>query len=704
MISALKYPLAVLVILTVLALFAQIVAVYVAPFESEGAISFTYNEGQNPITHLIFTFDNEMGETLIIQKIPEGWSLSQSGAVFSLSGGRLLPGASLMLITAMKQYVDPGERPYTVTATTTEGSTILSNGVLTVKEMTAVTVLLIFEAIKLPLLIGTIALGAAEAGLQVRKRRRTTTMQGQPPVTAKEDKKLPKEIPPILPVGEQTSRPNDYVIYVVSDLHMGSNLIYEVKKVRIPKSKVKKKDWTFDEKDVTETTVVNKSLSNLFNKAQADRFRAWLKFIDAEIESKHPNAECDLIINGDFLDLWQAKVPAKISDFDTENGTMAHIPLYYTNRIDLILDRNIRKYRGILFYDEKGKYLKPKFEEETIGENPNYDVIVDLIRFASKANRTVFYLVGNHDDALYDGDVKNDPAYGYHAGDVEGLIKHFMSKLEEVRRDLNKQGEGIPSSAINNFIVDKHYWNRPLSVYAEHGHLYDEVNWKEDGKPSNGQKFVEDCLVNMQENGKGSFWGLASEPYNLGYEYLESEYKKAKAQGNKETCDLIEQFVEDSAEALGYGGREELASAISFEHITLAVLRNRFSKTALEQDEDLGTYFKKSEELKNKTNAAVLTFGHTHRPIAALYSDESVYVNTGEWIYNIKFDSEQVKLEEDKGASDQYLKIEPWRKLYDYEAETPKDQIQDYMRVELYSGSAPPFKRIIWYKVKKKKA
>ncbi|MCW4019289.1 MAG: hypothetical protein NWF00_11530 [Candidatus Bathyarchaeota archaeon] len=209
--------------------------------------------------------------------------------------------------------------------------------------------------------------------------------------------------------------------------------------------------------------------------------------------------------------------------------------------------------------------------------------------------------------------------------------------------------------------------------------------------------------MRMQENGKGSFWGIASEPYNLGYEYIECTYKKAKAEGDTDTCALIEKFVEDSAAALGYGGREEVASALSFEHLTLAVLRRRFSETSLRQDEDWGTYFKKSEELKNKTNAAVVTFGHTHRPLGAQYNDNSVYINTGEWIYNIKFDAEQCSLEEDAAGTDQYLKIEPWRKLYDYEAETPKDEIQDYMRVELYAGTAPPYQRSKWYKVKKKK-
>ncbi|MCW4019288.1 MAG: hypothetical protein NWF00_11525 [Candidatus Bathyarchaeota archaeon] len=475
-ISALKYPLVILIILTALAFLAPVVAVYVLPMESSGETVFKYVEGQNPMNHIVFTFNDEISKNLIVETAPLGWTYLQTDSGFILSDNLLYPGGSLSMQTALKDYLESGDRPYTVTGTTTEGDIITCNSVMTVNSMFLMQVFLLLDSLKIFLLVGAVALGIAEVLLQVRSR-------GKKPagVVAAAVAPIPVVAPVVAQSGEQA-----YVVYAVSDLHMGSNLIYEVKKVKATKLQAKTNNWTFEDKDVIETTTVDKSKSNLFNKAQADRFRNWLKFIDGEIESQHPNSECHLIINGDFLDLWQAKVPAKIGDFDTESGLLAHVPLYYANRVDLILDRHIRKYCGTAFYNDEGTCLKSTFEEKIVGENPNYDVVADLVRFAAKQNRTVFYLIGNHDDPLYAGNVKEDPAFGFKGVDADGLVKHLRNRLSGVIEDLNSQGAGIPNSALDNFIVDKHYWNEQLSVYAEHGHVYDEINLKDGSKPSKG--------------------------------------------------------------------------------------------------------------------------------------------------------------------------------------------------------------------------
>jgi UDP-2,3-diacylglucosamine pyrophosphatase LpxH len=634
--------------------------------------------------------------------VPEGWSCTQSDFGLTLSGGQLLPGESLTVETSLKRYVEPGNRPYDVFATTTKGEVLSGTGALSIKEMILLKIIQLMSAYKVPILITTVSLGILETMLPSIMCSRKSVIGGQPFEPPKSYPEIPEDAPPPIIISEpkQKGAPKEYVIYVVSDLHMGSHLKYEVKKVKIPREKVKRNDWTYSEMDVFEYYSIDKSDSNLFSEDQATRFKNWLKSIDTEIEKDHPDAECHLIINGDFLDIWQAKMPSKIGEFETSSGRMDFNPLFYENRIDWILDKYIYRLTGILYYDEEEKYIKPQRKVEPIKDNPNYGVICELIRFASKRNRKIFYLIGNHDDPLYTGNRKNDPGYGSRRKDAEGLRNHFIDKIDGIRKKM-----GIPRLAMSDFQIGRYYWNRDWGVYAEHGHAYDEHNWKEklflsERKSSRGQKLVENYLLDMQESRVGSFRLIASEPYNLSVSYLECEYERSRKQGNKAMSDLIEKFVEDSAETLGYGGKEEIASTFSFRYITIPYLKKQFSEASMTADEDYGIYYQKSIELKDATKAAVLTFGHTHRPFCVQTSD-SVYINTAEWIYNIKFEPEPTcRLEVDKNAYDYYLKIQSLRKLHDFEALDRDEKIEDYMRVELYQG--PPYTIRCRYKVKKR--
>jgi hypothetical protein len=143
--ASLRLPLVLAAIITAVSLSANIIGVYVGPMEYKGSLTFVYAEGENPITNVVFTFDDEIGDSLLVVSAPAGWSWAQGGNVLSMGGGSLAPGGSLVVQVSFRRYVEPGERPFVATGTTTAGESSTALGSLSVTEMILLRIIYILE-------------------------------------------------------------------------------------------------------------------------------------------------------------------------------------------------------------------------------------------------------------------------------------------------------------------------------------------------------------------------------------------------------------------------------------------------------------------------------------------------------------------------------------------------------------------------------
>jgi hypothetical protein len=169
--ASLKYPLTLMIAISAIALSASIISVYVGPLEYKGSLTFAYAEGENPITKVVFTFDDEIGDSLLVVSAPAGWSWAQGGNVLSIGGGSLAPGDTLVVQVSFKHYVEPGERPFVGMGTTTAGESSTSLGSLSVTEMILLRIIYILEENKVVVGGGTVAILIVEIILTSRRKK-----------------------------------------------------------------------------------------------------------------------------------------------------------------------------------------------------------------------------------------------------------------------------------------------------------------------------------------------------------------------------------------------------------------------------------------------------------------------------------------------------------------------------------------------------
>jgi hypothetical protein len=151
----LRIPLAILLAVSAVSLGAQALGPIIGPIEYNGSLTYVYSQGVNPITNVVFRFDEEIGNSLIIVNVPAGWSYAQSGYTVTLSGGALQPGQTLVVGVSCRRYLEPGVRPFTATGTTSIGEVATAQGGLTVSEMWILKTVTILGDNPLPLLGGT---------------------------------------------------------------------------------------------------------------------------------------------------------------------------------------------------------------------------------------------------------------------------------------------------------------------------------------------------------------------------------------------------------------------------------------------------------------------------------------------------------------------------------------------------------------------
>lgn len=481
---------------------------------------------------------------------------------------------------------------------------------------------------------------------------------------------LPEDAPPgIVTNIKDTEIKKKYLIYVVSDLHMGSHTKYDIEVEENYRTRRRQRHTSSISR-----WIVDKSHSNLFDKRQSERFVKFLNRIKKEhdkILEKKSNVECHLVINGDFLDLWQAKNPISYNS----DGIFDVGPYSYTERINDIIDSNLYKHFLFVDYydcDEIRKTHKREFwrykhiknigikkDKQAVGKNPNWDVLQALYNFALGRKKKVIYIVGNHDDPLYTR-VKSDDA-SRKSEDTSTLRKYFISGITEAVK-----GKNVPKKTKDkfekNFLIGRFYWNQEYGTYAEHGHVFDNANWRESEK-CKGQKFVEDTLNPITERDRGEFSGLGNVPY---YEVIAFFRCLAGRLSSKPFLDsynakkfkkVLSEIISEGAKAKGIWGRvwvvrgiiKRMFSEKKFFEISLAKMNTKL-------DEESSEYMNKGDSLAGAFGATVLTLGHTHLPFFEKKGNW-VYANTGEWIFNVKQKGGPCRLERVYGNSDYFLKV-----------------------------------------------
>ena len=156
MIGVLRYPLALMLFLSAFALAADVVSVNVGPIEYKGALTFDYVDGGIPIDYVSYQFDTGINENLLILGVPQGWSYAQSPQGIIFSGGQL-PINKFVVDVSLRQYVEPGKKLFTATATTGK-QPISTKGALTIPETPLLKTCYLAAIYRTPILGSTVAL------------------------------------------------------------------------------------------------------------------------------------------------------------------------------------------------------------------------------------------------------------------------------------------------------------------------------------------------------------------------------------------------------------------------------------------------------------------------------------------------------------------------------------------------------------------
>ena len=106
-----------------------------------GTLNFVCTEGDQPIEKIVFQFEGNLGNTLMIYKEPTGWDCTHYGDRIELYNGLLDPRVPIQLIMSCKWYMWEGSYTFTSTGTTSTGQTVMTQGVLEIPDMMALQIL-----------------------------------------------------------------------------------------------------------------------------------------------------------------------------------------------------------------------------------------------------------------------------------------------------------------------------------------------------------------------------------------------------------------------------------------------------------------------------------------------------------------------------------------------------------------------------------
>ena len=108
---------------------------YAGPIEYQGALTFEYPEGTNPINNIVFTVDGTLSADLLVVNVPAGWSYTSDGHLITLSEGSLSPGGVVNVGVSLNKYHEAGDYEIGAVGTTTGGETSNAQGALQVGDL-----------------------------------------------------------------------------------------------------------------------------------------------------------------------------------------------------------------------------------------------------------------------------------------------------------------------------------------------------------------------------------------------------------------------------------------------------------------------------------------------------------------------------------------------------------------------------------------
>ncbi len=543
------------ILLTASGFTSDILGEYLGPIEYKGYIVFDYPEGENPIINIVFTVDPTLAGNLIILNVPSPWSHSYGDGILALSGGSLSQGGSVRVTVSLNRYFEDGEYTVSSVGMTSADEVSTASGPLLVGELYLLNLLGMASAYRYPFLTLVVGLGFLEWLLSRRKRggalapglggegeieqpvdtgsgtrtRERGREDGSGTTTGSEDDDDPRDTPPPTIYGEELGEFQKIPpVYIISDFHIGSNN-------------------------------GDRTLSNDMDVDTLGKFIEWLDWVEHwDVPDEFKFDEYVVIMNGDFLDLWQAGRIGTDSD---------------KKRLKDIKDTNSG------FFEILNKTLK------------------------SKPRMKFYYIVGNHDDAF---------SYG-----------------------LDFKKSGFPT-IITSFSHVKY------DLWVEHGHKNDTTNSRgKDKKPSKGQEVTE--FINKMQEDSPKFRHLDAPPYDDAARYVKCLYETNNLT-NKEK-ELAMQFVDLLFSTKG----DILGPTIQ----TFMSKSDEFNKIIeiLSPKNDKETYRGEAKKLFKSKNAKIVSLGHSHYE-DFIHAGNTVYVNSGTWLYNTSFKKKGKKCSLIKNNSD----------------------------------------------------
>lgn len=368
----------------------------------------------------------------------------------------------------------------------------------------------------------------------------------------------PRDLPPPTIHGEEIDRDQTKaLIYLVSDFHLGSYL----------------------------------HGNRRSNDMDAQTLERFIQFLQAAERDAADFPHFDVVMNGDFLDLWQAKRGS--------NDT-------YGNRLQDIITSNAH------FFSRLGNFLRrtPK------------------CRF--------YYVIGNHDDPLLSHTNPDDPVFGPNDsyGRLRSALRNTIRSIYEshLLEGIGRVWHFRPSSLPLSFAINESYTNQQLKTFAIHGHQFDEVNSRDsDGEPSDGQDVAEQ-INEMQEN-FGSLRNIEYVPMNetgkLFKCLLESGTMSTEMKDAVE--ELKDTLVSASAGFLGDIADVFMPDSAVIDKIIKETAPDKVREETREDAEEI------LDDDDRRPRVKILVTGHTHLEDLDPASGETskAYANTGSWFRRI---------------------------------------------------------------------
>jgi UDP-2,3-diacylglucosamine pyrophosphatase LpxH len=328
----------------------------------------------------------------------------------------------------------------------------------------------------------------------------------------------------------------------------------------------------------------DKRKSNDMSQRTLDQFLQWLHSVDADARAYD---HYDVVMNGDFLDLWQADRPGP----DTMDERLADV-----------LASNA------LFFENLGKYLRSKYPR---------------CRF--------YYVIGNHDDALYDS------SDGSHYRTRHSFKQRLQTETERVLvPGIGRVTQNRINSDPMSFAMARRYTNSAYQLLVEHGHQYDSFNRREGNAPAIGQSIAE--FINHMQEADPAFSGIEFTPNQETVKHLAC--LKGNPNSPQRVRDLIDE-MQNVAISMALSDSFWGAVADGLRYLVQgdrAVLKHKSVdplKVRKSNEEAAKEIIDNSQGIQP---TRIVVFGHTHFRDLQPRSAESdwAYANTGTWLDEIQ--------------------------------------------------------------------